>query len=93
MIIPFVNWGWKRKSNIDVSLGLNAIDRVREFTQLSREYDERLAHFETILNEEQYREFMDLRNCANRVVTAQTRLDFATEQSDRYIKRNVEKVT
>lgn len=82
MIIPFVNWGWKRKPSIDVSLRLNTTDRVREFTQLSREYDERLAHFETMLNEQQYREFMDLRNCANRVVIAQTRLDFATEQSE-----------
>lgn len=79
MIIPFVNWGWKRKPNIDVSLRLNMTDRIKEFTETSREYDERLAHFESMLKEDQYREFMDLRNCANRVVLAQNRLDFATE--------------
>lgn len=86
MIIPWVNWFWKRKPNVDVGLSFNLSDRVNEFTNISREYDERLYHFETKLNEDQFKEFMDLRNCANRVVLASQRMGFAQEHIDRIKK-------
>ncbi len=86
MIIPFVNWGWKKKPSADYSLRFNLSERMQEFTDASREYDARLSYFESKLDENQYKDYMDLRNCANRVVMAKDRLDFANDYTKDALK-------
>ena len=87
MIIPFVNWGWKRKNNVDCSFNFNIFERTKEFTETSREYDSRLSQFESILNEDQYKVYMDLRNCANRLILVKDRMDFMQENMPNITKK------
>ncbi len=87
MIIPFVNWFTSKRIRQDVSREHYLVDAVRKFTQISREYDDRLHHFETQLDEVQYQSFMDLKSCANRFVLAQEKLEFTNESLSRLIEK------
>lgn len=90
MIFPWVNWGWKgRKNNVDTSLRLNFVERYQELTEIQREYDSRLHHFESTLKDEQYQLWLELRTCASKLLLAKDRVDFATNHDVELLKKGM----
>jgi len=81
MIVPFVNWFWRKKPSPSMNLGwdLKLGERMQDFTRASREYDERMAYFESKLDTQQYQNYMELRSAANKLMLAASRLEFAEE--------------
>lgn len=65
------------RKNVDTSFRINTSERWEKFCAIQNEYNSRLNYFETKLSKEQYSDYMELRDCAARLVIAKDRLDFA----------------
>ncbi len=87
MIFPFVNWFWKPKKNSFSGFEYKITPLYKEFMDLDREYNSRLGHFEGKLDEFQWKEYMDLKLCANRLLIAKDRLDFANEHNNEFLMK------
>lgn len=74
MIIPFVNWGWKTKKKIDVSMKPDFSERHTALVIAQNEYDKAMKSLEDSLSPEQMSIYYNARNAANRVMFAQERM-------------------
>lgn len=77
MIFPFVNWFWKREKapSIDWKWSESQQEALDTFYRKSRELDERMAHFEMNLTENQYQDYMAMRKVAQEVNFAWGRVE------------------
>lgn len=83
-MFPFINMWWKRDKVTGINWNWKITDHIRDFERAQREYDDRMAKFETHLYDcGLYQEYMDLRNAANRLVLQQNRMDFTKEMIER----------